>query len=167
MLLRRQKNTLLVSYRKENYIPTHDHSALFPCLISFSLLAMQTFLRYLKILYTQRGYITTLASRLSWPSDKCLLMQPVMRSWMVCSHFFYIKHQKITSFMVTKPFLMQQAYLRRPQQQPFQCVIVVFSGLLGKIEKMIENEDAEGNFNFKDKIIPYLYNKNSKKCPGS
>ncbi|XP_078375358.1 uncharacterized protein LOC144658764 [Oculina patagonica] len=43
---------------------------------------------------------------------------------------------------------------------------VKLDGLLDKVVEIIENEDEHGDFDFKDKIIPYLYQKNSKKCPG-
>lgn len=45
-------------------------------------------------------------------------------------------------------------------------MLLLSSGLLGKIEGIIENEDNEELFDFKDRVTPFLYQKNSNKCPG-
>ncbi|KAJ7388439.1 hypothetical protein OS493_037601 [Desmophyllum pertusum] len=44
---------------------------------------------------------------------------------------------------------------------------VNMDGLIKRIAEMIEKEDKEGDFDLSDKVLPFLYEKNSKKCPGN
>jgi len=43
---------------------------------------------------------------------------------------------------------------------------VKMDGLFGKINEIIGKENEEGDFDFKDKIAPFIYQQKSKICPG-